>query len=149
MFFKLFFVAILTYFITVPLEMSVFVREHLNYWYSLKAYYLAKTLADVPFQVMKTSNILQYEVLKLSFFQIILTTCYIVGVYFITDQPLDPTRFFMFLFIAVLTALVSQSFGLLVGAAFNIEVSLSFALSIWYHTYLPCNLQHIRLPPKS
>lgn len=62
--------------------------------------------------------------LKLSLFQIILTTCYIVGVYFITDQPREPTRFFMFLLIAVLTALVSQSFGLLVGAAFNIEVSL-------------------------
>ena len=38
-------------FITVPLEMPVLLKENFNRWYSLRSYYLAITLSDIPFQV--------------------------------------------------------------------------------------------------
>lgn len=35
----------------VPLEMPVLVKENFNRWYSLRSYYLAITVSDIPFQV--------------------------------------------------------------------------------------------------
>lgn len=78
-------------------------REHFNRWYSLRAYYAALTLADLPIQ---TGCILVYVLIT----------------YFMTAQPLEIFRLALFFGILLTTAFVAQSLGLVVGALFNVKV---------------------------
>ncbi|KAL7639014.1 UNVERIFIED_CONTAM: hypothetical protein RMT77_010548 [Armadillidium vulgare] len=98
----------ITTLITFPLEAKVLVREHLNNWYSLKAYYLAKTLVDLPFQIA-------------------FSTMFITIVYFLTDQPLEFERFLTISAITVINALISQSIALAVGAGMDVRLAVSVA----------------------
>ncbi|KRT85079.1 ABC transporter ATP-binding protein, partial [Oryctes borbonicus] len=88
--------------LSFPLEMPVLLKENFNRWYSLKSYYLAITLSDLPFQT-------------------IFCVVYVTIVYFMTSQPPETPRFGMFLAACLLVSFVAQSVGLVVGAAMNVQ----------------------------
>ncbi|KAL0266259.1 UNVERIFIED_CONTAM: hypothetical protein PYX00_008852 [Menopon gallinae] len=87
--------------LTFPSEINILIKEHFNRWYSLKAYYIALTIIDVPVTVLSCA-------------------LFTVIVYFMSGQPSEMDRFWMFFVISLLTVLVAQGFGLMVGAIFNV-----------------------------
>ncbi|KAM3958493.1 ATP-binding cassette subfamily G member 4 isoform 2-T2 [Aphomia sociella] len=88
--------------LSFPLEMPVLVKEHFNRWYSLRSYYLAITVSDIPFQA-------------------VFCVVYVVIVYLLTSQPAEWARFSMFLSSCLLISFVAQSVGLVVGAAMSVQ----------------------------
>lgn len=82
-----------------PIEMLVFKKERKNAWYSCASFYLAKTFADLPYQLFYTIS-------------------YVVIVFFGTGQEYTFWRFNMFLLILILISLIGQTVGLLFGAIF-------------------------------
>lgn len=87
--------------LTFPSEINILIKEHFNRWYSLKAYYISLILVDIP-----------VTVIGCALFSVI--------VYFMSDQPPEPDRFFMFFAISLLTVFVAQGFGLMIGAVCNV-----------------------------
>lgn len=88
--------------LSFPLELPVLIKENFNRWYSLRSYYLAITLSDIPFQA-------------------IFCVMYVGIVYYMTSQPPEMFRFGMFLSACLLISFVAQSVGLVVGAAMNVQ----------------------------
>ncbi|GJQ74986.1 hypothetical protein Trydic_g9608 [Trypoxylus dichotomus] len=92
---------------TFPSETPIIIREHFNRWYSLSSYYLAITLADIPIQI-------------------IATVLYALLTYFMTAQPIEMLRVFLFFNMCILISLVAQSLGLLVGAFMDLKNGVIF-----------------------
>ncbi|XP_037051383.1 ATP-binding cassette sub-family G member 1 isoform X1 [Bradysia coprophila] len=88
--------------LSFPLEMPVLLKENFNRWYSLRSYYLAITVSDIPFQA-------------------VFCVLYVSIVYYFTSQPYELCRYAMFLGACLLISFVAQSVGLVVGAAMNVQ----------------------------
>lgn len=101
----LFFGTVMPTVLTFPLEMGVFVREHQNNWYSLKVYYFAKVLADLPLQI-------------------ICPTLFVIIGYHLTSQPPEYSRFFMLLLVCILVSTLAQAMGNVCGAAVDIQLAV-------------------------
>ncbi|KAG5340176.1 ABCG4 protein, partial [Acromyrmex heyeri] len=87
--------------VTFPMQMSILLKEHFNRWYSLKAFYTAITLIDVPISIM-------------------CCVLFSIIVYFMSAQPWEIIRFSMFLAISLLITFIGQGTGLMIGAVFNV-----------------------------
>ncbi|KAI1301490.1 ATP-binding cassette sub-family G member 4 [Halotydeus destructor] len=83
--------------ITFPLEMAAFVKEKTNNWYTVTNYFMGKSLAEIPFQL-------------------VFVFLFIIMSYFWNGEPNEAWRFFTYLFIQILTGFIGQSHGMLVGA---------------------------------
>lgn len=77
-------------------------REHFNRWYSVRAYFVSLTLADIPIQVF-------------------CTVIYILITYFMTSQPLEFGRFAAFFSVNLMVCFVAQGLGLLCGSIFDVK----------------------------
>ncbi|RWS11522.1 ABC transporter-like protein 12 [Dinothrombium tinctorium] len=97
--------------LTFPLEMSVFVKERRNAWYSCGTYFFAKLLADTPFQI----------IIPIIFSGIVYTA---------TGQLPSWWRFGLFCIICILTASISQSVGILFGIMFLEDLTAAVFMSV-------------------
>ena len=90
-------------------DMEVFTREYNNSWYTMRSYFLGRTLSEVPFQLIMPT--------LLAFF-----------FYHLSNQPLEWFRICNFVGIVILSTFNAQSFGYFIGATLmeNVSASLFF-----------------------
>ncbi|XP_077275252.1 ATP-binding cassette sub-family G member 1-like isoform X3 [Temnothorax americanus] len=91
--------------LTFPTEATVFLQEYLNNWYSLRAYYSVKILTDLPLQILCASSSLFIP-------------------YYMTGQPMEYIKILQMWTVGLLTTILGQTAGILIGAAFGTKTGL-------------------------
>uniref|UniRef100_A0AAG5DL32 ABC transporter domain-containing protein n=1 Tax=Anopheles atroparvus TaxID=41427 RepID=A0AAG5DL32_ANOAO len=109
--YAIFFTSLFSAVLVYPRESACLVQESKNNWYSLKAYYWAKIIVELP--TLFCSSLV-----------------FVVIVYFFTSQPLEWFRFGMFTLVCLLFGWISQMLGLLLGSLMPIQISLFIALLV-------------------
>uniref|UniRef100_A0A1I8NYQ4 ABC transporter domain-containing protein n=1 Tax=Stomoxys calcitrans TaxID=35570 RepID=A0A1I8NYQ4_STOCA len=84
-----------------PSEMKLLKREYFNQWYKLSSYYMAMITSRFPYMLL-------------------LAFIYLTMVYLMSNQPLELFRFAMLFLIAILTAQISDSLGMLISSRLSL-----------------------------
>lgn len=105
------FQSILPTVIVFPIELSVLQREHRNRWYSVKLYYLANYITELPF--------LTIPVIML-----------IALIYYPTAQPLEVWRVASLALFSIQLCCVIQALGLIVSALTKLQTAVFVALPV-------------------
>ncbi|XP_063377048.1 ATP-binding cassette sub-family G member 4-like [Cydia fagiglandana] len=90
---------------TFPAEATVILQEHLNKWYSLTAYCMAKIIIDLPVQLL-------------------CATLFLFPAWYLTSQPMEYHRLGLAWTICVLITILAQTFGLVVGTACDVKLGM-------------------------
>lgn len=92
-------------FFSVPQEILYLRREHFNQWYRLSTYFMA--LVSSQFVMWSFSTLLGSTIM-----------------YYLSNQPRQVFRYFLFAGITLLTSLNGSSYGILVGSRLRLLVSI-------------------------
>uniref|UniRef100_A0A182IJD2 Uncharacterized protein n=1 Tax=Anopheles atroparvus TaxID=41427 RepID=A0A182IJD2_ANOAO len=109
--YAIFFTSLFSAVLVYPRESACLVQESKNNWYSLKAYYWAKIIVELP--TLFCSSLV-----------------FVVIVYFFTSQPLEWFRFGMFTLVCLLFGWISQMLGLLLGSLMPIQNSVFIGILV-------------------
>ncbi|XP_072938781.1 ATP-binding cassette sub-family G member 1 [Epargyreus clarus] len=91
--------------LSFPLEMDILKGEYFNRWYNLGPYIFSILAVELPFQVISCVS-------------------YVVLSYWLTDNPLEPTRATLFLATVVATSLCGQAWGYFIGSTTPTKIAV-------------------------